>query len=154
VEFDILGDEPDAFSGSISAEFGVVISGEGDEVIYIRLSDDRGLAFEGGRSPVFDNDVGGGADIGTPFAPGSPTGTRCSNGLADVDLLDVRVAFDDQAVTAPAEGIAGRLGGVDVLAAGIRAESGSFLATQDAIDGYAAGFHTVGDVVGYLYRVP
>lgn len=142
------------FVGEVSAEFGLVVMGEGDEVIYLRLVDEIGLVFEGGRSPIFDDDVGGGADIASPFAPGSPTGARCNNGLADVDLLDVQVALDGQTVTAPPEGVAGRLGAVDVLAAGIRAESGSFVATQDAIDGYTAGFHTVGDVVGYLYRVP
>jgi hypothetical protein len=152
VEFETLGTEMDELVGDVGAEFGGSIVGEGVEVIYLRVIDERGVWFEGGRSPTFDDSKGGGADLQAPFSIGDSTGERCRVGEQARDVFGVHVAFDDGVVDARPEGVSGVLAGLSMRAFGMRAEKGSFVATQDAIDGYAAGPHAFSDIVSYVFR--
>jgi hypothetical protein len=158
-EFDLVGAEIDDLFGEVIAQVGVVFAGEGWEYGYIRLTDERGVYFEGGRSPSIDGDAQGGAAIAGPFMLGSDTGEKCRLGGDDgydVALHGVLASMGDSSepVLVDAEGTDAVWRGVDVRVVGLRAHRGVYEEPSSTADGLGPGRHDLSEVTGYLYRVP
>ena len=155
--FGLAGAEIDALVGEVTAEVGVVFAGEGHEYGYLRLMDERGVWFEGGRSPSIDGEVQGGGAIDGPFALGEPTGNECRSGGDDgygVAVHNVLGTLSDgsEPVLLDSEGTSGSWRGVDVRAVGVRAHRGVYEESSDTADGFGPGQHDLVEVVGYVYR--
>ncbi len=155
--FDLAGADLDELQGDVVAAAGAVFAGEGSEYGYLRLTDARGLWFEGGRSPSIDGVAHGGAAIDAPFLLGDETGDGCRLGGAsgyNVALHDVLATLNDasEPVLLDASGTDGTWRGADVRAVGVRASRGVYEESPDTADGLGAGQHELVEVVGYLYR--
>ena len=157
VEFALVAAAVDDIVGAVTAEVGVVFAGEGYEYGYLRLTDERGVWFEGGRSTSIDGDPQGGGAIGAPFALGAATGERCRrSGFSggDVALHDVAAVLDDgDTVVVDDHGADGVWRGVDVRVVGVGANSGVYEEPEGTVDGLGPGPHDLTTIVGYLYRV-
>jgi hypothetical protein len=162
-EFTLAGAAVDELVGAVTAEVGVVFAGEGSEYGYLRLTDERGIWFEGGRSTVIDGDAQGGGAIAAPFVLGAATGAHCRRGGSvfgyDVTLHEVAVLLDDAASTAGTpvvvdeDGVDGVWRGVDVRVVGVSADHGVDEEPPGTVDGLGPGSHEKTTIVGYLYRV-
>jgi hypothetical protein len=155
--FDLAGADVDELVGEVTAEVGAVFAGEGSEYGYLRLTDERGVWFEGGRSPSIDGNAHGGAAIDGPFVLGDETGDACraSGGDGyDVAIHGVMATLSDasEAVLLDTEGTNGMWWSVDVRAVGVRATRGVYEEPAGTVDGLGPGAHDLVDVVGYLYR--
>ena len=155
--FDLAGADVDDLVGEVTATVGRVFSGEGDEYGYLRLTDERGVWFEGGGSPLLNGNAQGGARIDGPFALGDASGEGCRLGAVDgydVAVHDVVATLDDatEPVVVDAAGLDGTWQGVDVRVVGVRASRGIFVESPDTADGFGPGEHERVEVVGYLYR--
>jgi hypothetical protein len=156
--FDLAGADLDELVGSVTAEVGQVFAGEGSEYGYLRLTDERGVWFEGGRSPTIDGTDNGGHAIDAPFSLGPvAAGGGCRLGGDDgydVEFRDVLASLDDtsEAVPVSGEGTNGTWRGVDVRVVGIRATRGTFTEPDGTADGLGPGDHELVEVTGYLYR--
>lgn len=157
VEFALVGAAVDDIVGAVTAAVGVVFAGEGSEYGYLRLTDERGVWFEGGRSTSIDGNAQGGGAIGAPFVLGAATGEHCrrsgSSGY-NVALHDVAAQLDDgEAIVVDDHGVDGVWRGVDVRVVGVGADSGVYAEPEGTVDGLGPGPHEITTIVGYLYRV-
>jgi hypothetical protein len=143
--------------GAVSAEVGTVFAGEGSEYGYLRLTDERGVWFEGGVSGSIDDDAQGGTRIDGPFDLGSAIGERCKRGVDGhiVELHRVVAAVGDGGadVIVGADGVDGRWRDVPVRAVAVGAEQGEIVEPADTVDGLGPGPHDITRVRAYLYRV-
>lgn len=153
IEFDLHGQTFDERQGGVSGQFVEHCFGEGCSVVYARLTDERGLWFEGGASGRYDDEPTGGALLDGPFALGERSGERCSTTDADVDLHEVLASLDGGDAVASVDGVRGELRGLPVLAVGLQAYRGSFYASGNVDDGDSAGFHSESWIRGYAFRV-
>lgn len=153
IEFALHGEFMDERQGGVGGQFIEHCFGEGCSMVYARLTDERGLWFEGGASGSDDDEATGGALLDSPFSLGDKSGERCATADADVDLHEVLVTLDGGSAVASAEGVRGELRGMPVLAVGLQAYQGSFFASGNVDDGDSAGFHTEAWIRGYAFRV-
>lgn len=154
--FDLAGAAIDEIVGNVVASVGAVFAGEGSEYGYIRLTDERGIWFEGGRSPSIDGNPQGGAFIDAPFLLGDEAGEGCRLGGPtgyDVAIHEVLATLSNtEPVVLGSAGTDGTWLGVDVRAVGVRASRGVYNESPDTADGLGAGQHDLVEVIGYLYR--
>jgi hypothetical protein len=156
-EFTLADADVDDVVGDVTAEVGNVFAGEGSEYGYLRLTDERGVWFEGGRSGFIDDDAQGGTTIDGPFSLGDDSGARCrsAGGTGDgVVVHDVHAAIADRGsdVVVGPEGTDGTWRGVDVRAVGLEASRSEFEEPAGTADGFGPGKHTRVTVRAYLYR--
>lgn len=156
--FELAGSALDELSGQVTADVGVVFAGEGSEYGYMRLIDERGVWFEGGRSGSIDGIAQGGATIDAPFVIGDETDEGCRVGGSSYDLaiFDLRatIGANSEAVLVGSEGTNGVWNGVAVRAVGVRADRAHYSEPPDTSDGLGPGTHDLFNLVGYLYRTP
>ena len=150
----------DDIVGDVTAEVGDVFAGEGSEYGYLRLTDERGVWFEGGRSGLIDDAPQGGTNIDGPFSLGDDSGARCrsAGGTGDavvvheVHSVDATIGDGGSAVVVGPEGTDGTWRGVDVRAVGLEASRSEFDEPAGTYDGLGPGKHTDVTVRAYLYR--
>ncbi len=153
--FTLVGAELDDLVGAVTAEAGDVFAGEGSEFGYLRLVDERGVWFEGGRSGFIDSSPQGGTRIDAPFAAGAETGERCRRpDGTDVKLHEIVAQLSDasEAVVLDDNGSDGTWRGVDIRAVGVEASFRVYDEPPNTADGMGAGRHEITNVFAYLYR--
>jgi len=153
-EFQLAAAQLDTLAGDVQAEVGSVFAGEGSEYGYIRIIDELGVWFEGGRSSSIDGSSEGGFAIDGPFALGIAVGEPCqiSEGRDATPHSVVAVLDNERRTRVDEIGIDGVWHDVNVRVVGLSASKGTFDVTGYVADGYPAGRHQQTEIVGYLYR--
>ncbi|HEY1100098.1 MAG TPA: hypothetical protein VGF99_14270 [Myxococcota bacterium] len=159
VVFGLQGRTLDTLVPPVTVSFGETDCGEcGGAYSYVRVVDDVGLWFEGGRNLCRDAYASGGFDIDSAFELGDVVETCAADG--DIDdhddggtVHDVAVAFDGGVQQlATGDVVDGVIADVEVTVVAGEATTIAWYAEEEAPDGWSQGDHVDVVVEGYVFR--
>jgi hypothetical protein len=141
----------DFVRGVMRLEAATIFAGEGSETGYLRLIDDDGLLFEGGRADRIDGNDDGGHTIDGRFDDGEARAACTGSDIVSTPH-DIVMRTDDGDVVIDDRGTAVVVDGVSLVAVGVDARHFEVVESPDTSDGLGPGRHALAQLRAFAFR--